>query len=289
MWRIWIPIIMGGIALTTYGCKEARLGGGASSRAVDVDLADLEKGQRPPDRHIRIGRHLCLYPAVVLCYDAPGSPNDNTRVEYAWYPILSEDHPVLLELARLEEKHGNIDAIPEKELPQLKTVAALVKTKRFATIGRIPDITLPSNSVQGVVLNGVESLVAEERRLVRESFSGMDFGQVVLLDADRLPSSPLVGIVFMFLGVCVVGVGAGAPIYLDRQKKKEAARLEARRRARLAKARENVRALAAEREDGDAGAPRTELEKRPAPPRAAARRPTTARGTAARRRRRRFR
>jgi hypothetical protein len=91
--------------------------------------------------------------------------------------------------------------------PDIGTFAVLVKTKRFGTIGGIPDDLDRSEGVTGMVVNKVSSLGTDEANLVRQNFPSIDLNKVLILEEGRRPS-PIILSFGMMLGGAVLSVGA---------------------------------------------------------------------------------
>jgi hypothetical protein len=279
MWRLWIALIVGGVMIFVFGFKETLVGVDASSKPVPVSLVDLEKGVAPPDNNLQVGPHVALYPVAVYEYEVPkhGSQqvNAGTTVNYAYYPIISNQHPFLKEITRLEKKHGSFEKIPETEFPSLEHFSVMVKTTMFRTVGQIPDAIVNTKSVQGLVINRIESLDAEEKRLIGESFPRINLDKLLLVEQGRTPTSSLLSIGVMLLGLIVVGAGAGTPLYLRKQRADDERRNAERRKARRAKARENVREAVASgavgTAEGEPGPGVADGDAKPAAPPAGAR------------------
>ena len=122
-----------------------------------------------------------------------GEPDVNAKVNYLYYPIVSTTS----RKSQGVSMHGFSD---------------LVRTTRYKTIEAIPvkDMEL-GKTIQGLVTNEVQSLHSEERKLLRETFSTVDFDSVLLLQEGRKPVSPAGYMGTMGGGVIAVLLGlAGA-------------------------------------------------------------------------------
>jgi hypothetical protein len=95
--------------------------------------------------------------------------------------------------------------------------------------------------VQGLLINRVEKLDAEEVRLLKSSFPKMNFDKVLLLESGRTPSSVLFALLAMLAGAVLAGSGGVIPWYLAKSKREEERRAFERQKARMAQAKANVR------------------------------------------------
>jgi hypothetical protein len=98
--RLFLLLI--GIAVFVWGAQEYWVSRGASEQPQDVDLAKLEAGERPSQNHIRLGKHLRLYPSLI--YATPKNLKDieDPFVNYSFYPIISPSHPKVA-MVRIED------------------------------------------------------------------------------------------------------------------------------------------------------------------------------------------
>ncbi|MCA9234065.1 MAG: hypothetical protein KDA44_01245 [Planctomycetales bacterium] len=195
MFRLKIAMVVLGGMLAWFGIKEFRVSNGTTDEPVDVALAEVEAGTVPENNHWRLGEHVALYNACVYEYEEErgggGDPGPGAKVNYCYYPVLSYDHPVMVQLAKLTQENGDIDNVPDAELPSLEDFAVLVKSKKFKTVGAIPNDWGSVDSLQGLVINTIGSLGSEEAEMFRESFPGLDTDKLVILEEGRTPASGL--------------------------------------------------------------------------------------------------
>lgn len=193
MFRIKIAVVVVGGIAAFYGIQELRVSHGASTEAVEVDLATLEAGDALPDSHIRLGPHIALYP---MCYyeyrkgkHEHGEPGPGTSLTCTYYPVISNEHSFLQAFQAWNESLESADdqsAIQPP--PAIGQFAVLVKSDEFSILGEIPDDFGSVPSVQGLVINTIESLDDEETNLLRQNFPGLDVEQVLILEKDRQPA-----------------------------------------------------------------------------------------------------
>jgi hypothetical protein len=203
----------GGTCLSVWGWLEWRVGQHSTAEPVAVDLAALEAGEPLPSNHVTIGPHYACYEASVYEYlkdkDSHATPEARTKLSYCLYPIVSMKDPQAQKLVRLQEQFGSLKKVPDDvKLPQIEQFAVVVKTERFKTVGDIPDDTVRrEESVQGLVINEIRSLKADEKRLLEEQFPTVDLKKVLLLEEGRRPSSSAVAGAAMVGGIGLLAVG----------------------------------------------------------------------------------
>jgi hypothetical protein len=190
----WLVMIIGA-CLVWYGVQEQRAGGGSAAVAVDVDLEQLEaRGSAAlPGNHIRIGLHHCLYNASVFEYkSAAERAEPSSELVWLYSPIISNSHPYMDGLRKLEEAHGKLENVPQNaKWPELDRFAVLVKSEAYGTIGEAPKGRKYYEAVSGLVINVIEPLGEEEKSLIRRSFPKIDFEHVLILEHGRKPKSVL--------------------------------------------------------------------------------------------------
>jgi len=185
----------GGFVLAGWGNEEGKLAAKATADPVAADLAKLEAGEQPTSIHLTLGEHYAYYgDRVVISYMENKNSNTvvgpETNVSYAFYPIVSKGNPDLKDLDALKAKHGNLPNIPEEEVPLPTHFAVLVKTTRFKKIRDCPsDAIKQEPSIQGLVINEVSSLGADEKNLILQDFPTIDFKKVLILEQGRKPMS----------------------------------------------------------------------------------------------------
>ena len=165
--------LAGGLAIHE-GYKELTVASGSTSEPLDVRLSELEAGVVPENKHLRIGEHWKVFGGAVYQYKQGshryGEPEASDEVVYLYYPIVST-------------------ASKEVQGDTIRGFSVIVRTRRYETVGAIPpDDVKFAKSVRGLVLNEIERLDAEERQLLRESFTGVNFERLILLQEGRTPT-----------------------------------------------------------------------------------------------------
>ena len=205
--------------LAWFGIQEFRLSSGTSVEPASVSLAELESGTEPGNGHVLIGEHVADFAGCVYEYK-----EKNNKVTHAYYPVISQEHAFFEELNELYEKYPNIDDAPESEYPGIDDFRVLVKTKRFKTIQSIPEGLQPMDSLQGLVINLVESVSGEEKKLIKSSFPKLNFEKVLIVEDNRKPLSTTVSMGMIGGGGLLTLLGIGS-FFMGRERADTAARL----------------------------------------------------------------
>jgi hypothetical protein len=212
MFRLKLAMAIIGGVMVFYGFQEYRVSSGSSSTAESVNLAELEGGTELDNTYIKVGPHLAFYDGSIYVYESSeysnGEPGPSSKVNYTYYPIISLEHSFNVGLDEIAEKYG--DNVPENvKIPDLNTFSILVKTKRFSTIGAIPDYIEKELDIRGLVINRIHSLKSDEKRLINETFPTIDTNKILILEEGRRPSSFVFwgGLILGGLALIVVGLG----------------------------------------------------------------------------------
>lgn len=201
MWRAMLLLAAGGIALIIWGGREFVLGKDASAEPEPITIEDLEQGV-PTNPYRKVGAHRAVLDHIV--YSAKGK-DENSTVEYAYYPIVSQrswnDVKTKLKL----EKDGPEEA--QLMLPFLQ-IRALVKTRRWKNIGAIvaeANIDEQHNKTElvGTVVNKIDSLGTKETELLKKVTPSFDPGNTVIIEEGRKPKKGL-AITLIIVGIALL-------------------------------------------------------------------------------------
>ena len=210
-WIINFFLIYVGTSLIFVGYTEFKVSQGSTLEPLEIELALLEQGEAIDNNHLKIAEHWALFPYSIYEYQTfkgeTDDPKPTAKVNYTYYPIISNEHPYLAKLDELEKEYGGLDKVPDKKWPAIGDLAVLVKSKEFATIADIPNEWQLKSDSQGLVINRVESLDEEESRLIQSNFPTVDLNKVLLLEAKRKPISSLKSTKGISYGVLLVLIG----------------------------------------------------------------------------------
>jgi hypothetical protein len=196
-------LLLIGIGVFVWGAQEYWVSRGASEQPEDVDLAKLEAGERPGQNHIRLGKHLRLYPSLIFATPKSQKDSKDPPVSYSFYPIISPSHP---ELARVRIE----DVAAAGDDMHLREFTVLVRTEQFTRLGQVPHGPAVENSIQGMVINSISSLSSDEAKLIKDSFPNLDTNRIVILEQDRMPASLLKSFGMMAGGALLVLLVVGS-------------------------------------------------------------------------------
>lgn len=189
------------------GWQERTLAANATMEPISVDLAKLESGEKLPGNHVKIGAHYAYYDNMVLVVE---TKNGFSTLQHVYYPIISPEHPDAKKLQEVVKENGGVLAkVDPSLLPDLSHFVVIVKSKRFKNEAdaQKQDAVVEVNAVQGMVINDIDSLDSDEKKIIKEKIPSINFDKVLILEANRKPSSMNFALALLFGGICLFSVG----------------------------------------------------------------------------------
>lgn len=192
---IWFCLSLG---LLINGCEETRIAWRCTAAPVEVDVEQLEKGISPGSDYLTLGPHIGVVEGGVYEYKVKKGHEkdpvtDSTPITKVYYPVFSKNHP----LAQGED--------PAKAA----WFKVLIETDRYKTVGEMkraqPEGTpLAMPPITGVVINVIDPLDQEERRLLQEGFPLLSLDAVTVLEEGRTPMSRVGALGVLIAGLLVL-------------------------------------------------------------------------------------
>ncbi len=199
-------IILVGVGIGIAGHDEYKLRSLASDEPVAVELADLEAGETLSSIYVQLGHHWKVWDELIYSIRLKEGEEETrqTRVSYAYYPLVSEGHPHSQAFNHVPAGYASWDEVPPDQFPVLEDFAVLVRTTRFEHVGDLPSNGqwTQADVMTGMVVNEVRSFAEDERSLLRRSYKGLDPDRVWIFEEGREPRS----MAYCF-GVMAVGAG----------------------------------------------------------------------------------
>ena len=208
MVRGGVVLLILGVVLGYYATQELRVSSGSQGEPLTVDLAKLEACETPESNYVRVGEHLPSYNGAVYrtTKQSGNQVAPTTPISYCYYPIISTSHPFTQAMRRLQT--GEVqNGVPE--IPELSNFRVLVRSHRFDAVGEIPDTFTTCASVDGLIINRISPLAADEANLIKKSFPKLNLDEVLILEEDRKPTSMWAGIAMMVGAFALAGGGIG--------------------------------------------------------------------------------
>jgi hypothetical protein len=179
MGRILLIMVIGGAVLGWIGLKEWRLSGAASAKAQDLGCDKLESSGPGENAHIVLKDYL-------LCTDAfvyKGTKSPSERWTTIWVPAVPAEGAYVKSVRKFLENGGD-----PKNVPHPTTFNVIVKTSNVHNQQDLSNFD-SKTEIEGLVVNKVESLGGEEKRLLNQAYPGINVDKCYILEEGRMPKS----------------------------------------------------------------------------------------------------
>jgi hypothetical protein len=185
--RLKLYLLIGGIALAYFGFRAFRLGSETKDEPQTLTCSQLAENGYGDNAHVRLGEFMLSLGGFV--YEQQREGGRYTRI---WIPVV----PLESEYARM------VDALPEgAEIPVPDTFNVILQSEHIGSDDMLQRIAM-QDFLSGVVINEIDSLDRETKKLLRSQYTGIDLDKCWILDHRRKPKSAGLG-----LGMLVGGVG----------------------------------------------------------------------------------
>lgn len=175
-WSFWL-LIIGGV-LVYFGVQEFRLRGAAKAEPQLITCAELAENGPGDNAHVIMSDFLL----VVLAYVYEGKTDGPwSKVWVPAVPLGGHYHQGLLDKM---DADGNI----EGPIAMPAYIPEIVKSTKARYQYDVDDLS-KQNTVQGLIINSVETLKDEEMKLLKENYPSVDFDECWILEVDRKPAS----------------------------------------------------------------------------------------------------
>lgn len=204
MGRILLALIIGGGILGWMGIQEMRLASGAKATPQDITCDKLASEGCGDNANVHVTDFLVCDAAYVYQEEKRGKSWNKV-----WVPLLPKNE---------ETKQYFVNAIAAQAKGQQPTmprnIRVIVQTSKVKSES---DMNHFCDNVEltGTVVNSIASLGSEERKILEESYPGVDFKNVQIIEHDRQPASAEKS--FGMIGGGAVLAGAGVFGFIRRK------------------------------------------------------------------------
>lgn len=175
LFRLLVGVMVIGGVLFFVGFQDWRLATKAHGTPQAISAAQLEGNGPGPNAHIRMSDFLMCEWSYV--YET-SSRSANSPWKTVWVPVVPLDSPYAHSLSQLP---------PGAEPPTPPNIRIIVKSKKCKTENEVHQIA-SLDSLDGMVINEIESLGGEEKKILSDSYPGIDFSRCYIVEADRKPA-----------------------------------------------------------------------------------------------------
>ena len=180
---ILLVIILGGV-LAFFGVQEMRLARVAKPDAQTVSCAKLIANGVGDNAHVSLTDFIMVPSAFV--YETGKSGGAWRSV---WVPVVPVDgdyHKKVV--AMIERSGGNPAALSAANLPRPDDIRLIVKSNKVADEAAL-DALASQDTLNGIVINTISSLGSKQKKILADSYPGVNFDNVLILEHDRKPTS----------------------------------------------------------------------------------------------------
>lgn len=175
--RFVLALVIGGGVLLFFGIQEIRLSSATDVEPQKITCAELSTNGPGENAHVVMGDFL-------LCSFAFVYEEKNNKWTKVWVPAVplgGEFHQQLL--AKIDAE-GNLIGEP----PVPTDVKVIVKSSDVSNSDELSNMG-DQDTLQGVVINNIESLGTEEKKILRESYPTVKFDECWILEVGRKPAT----------------------------------------------------------------------------------------------------
>jgi hypothetical protein len=193
--RIKVALAVVGAMLVWFGLKEQRLRGVAQLAPGDVTCAKLAAEGPGSNAHVVLKEFL-------LCEFAYVYAEEKGRWTGAYVPAVPLNGPYHDRVAELIE-----EGTPSEQLPMPDDISVLVYLPAARSERDVAQAA-QAESLQGMVINEIESLESGAKDMLRQSYPAVDFSRCWIVQVGRRPAGAgkLFGL-FGGGGACFVALG----------------------------------------------------------------------------------
>ena len=201
MFRIKLAAVFLGGMLAFWGYQEYSVGRKSSEKPEKIFLSKIESGEKKiTNNHIRITKHYRVLEEAI--YQSTEKSED--EIEVVYYPIISIRHPKY-KSRKKKSPEEIINSMGGKS--EIGKFSVLVKTHEFKHVNDFIRVVekgeFKKKSIQGLVINKIDKLKADEKALLRKSFPEVDLDNIIILEEGRKPKGT---------GVCFASMIGGGLI-----------------------------------------------------------------------------
>jgi hypothetical protein len=194
MFRLGIFLAIIGGVLGFLGFQEWRLSAGAKDKPQEISLKDLIAKGPGDNAHIVLKDFLLCENFIV-----ESKKNSNTWSK-AWNPIVPRE------------------GAPDKINLKPSSFGAILMCPAARNQGDLDRIA-QNATLKGMVINEIQSLGAEEKKVLKQSYPNTDFDKCWIIEPDRQPAGMGKLVAFLGGGALLLVGGVGAMIASSRRRR----------------------------------------------------------------------
>lgn len=171
--RFWLWGCVLALGLGLLGYKELRLSRVAKAKAETITCADLGENGPGDNAHVEMTAFELVLDSFVV--------QSRKRSEDKWSKVWIPATPPIISLADPTLEPAWVDA----PLPDFHVIVVSSRVQNEAQL----DALAGRPSLRGLILNEVDQLGSDEKKLLRESYPTVDLDTCWILEVDRKPKT----------------------------------------------------------------------------------------------------
>lgn len=203
--RLSLGLLVAALGIGVYGYQELRLSKTAKPEAQVLTCQELADKGPGDNAHVRLTRFVASTWSFVY-------REKRGKWTEVFVPAVPRDSAYAQEVEALLEQD------PDAQIPPPKDVRVVLKLKGVTSANEVKKIT-DGDELTGLVINEISSLGSETKKLLSESYPGVDFAHCWILEQGRRAGSTMAAI-GMLAGALVL---AGFAVWLWLRKRRLAA------------------------------------------------------------------
>ncbi len=201
MTRFKLALIIVGGVLVFFGIQEMRLSSGCKAEPKKLTCAELSANGPGDNSHIQLTDF--VLPESVFVYNESSKGGGWTCI---WIPAVPLDGDYVKEYQKAMEAGG--------QPPAPTGLKVIVKSKGVRTEKDLEALA-KKDMIQGVVINKVEAVSGEEKKILVQNYPGSNIDTCWILEVGRTPSG--MGKLAGFFGGGIVCAGLGVVLMLAKK------------------------------------------------------------------------
>jgi hypothetical protein len=175
MARYFVAMMIGGVAATVYGANLLRLAASCKDDPQVITGAQLQANGWGDNAHVEITNAgtMKMYLYQKDKYD--------TQWKYAFVPMVPLDGEYMKYIDTFYADKKNTGKIPD--MPRDFCCILKISARGEAEVDRVGEMP----KVRGVVINAIESLDKDSKRLLREGYPHVNLDRVAIVEFERQP------------------------------------------------------------------------------------------------------
>ena len=191
MGRICLGLIIAGIAAIFFGWQDWQLSRLVKSEPQSITCAALGQTGYGDNAHVQVTNTFLSPGGYVYQERGRGS----TSWAKVWIPLIDIDSAYA----------DSLRVLPEgTPIPGPTNFNVIMQTEHVSDLSELRSLS-EADSFTGIVINKIDSLDSDTKRLLRESYPGVDLERCWILDHNRSKPSAARGLGLLVLGLSVLG------------------------------------------------------------------------------------